>query len=254
LNSICIPAKVKFIDGSAFLDCQCELVTVNSNNLRFVIDNYFLVNVVENCLVRYFGEWRSLTIPSSISVLGSCCFGELFENANHIEELRFESGSRVTRIEEFCFGHCGVKEICIPRSVQMLCSLCFACDEGETSIIATLIFETNSQLIEIEPSCFLHCSITESIDIRADLHSVDAALRLDHLIEKGFLGVKVGLSFDIASGDIAIPAELKNFIERGLHFYTYAQSLTIPDRIKFIDRMDFHSCGSLRRVFAGSNN
>jgi hypothetical protein len=113
LKSICIPRNVDFIAGSAFVNCNCRVITFDQNNLRFSIDRYFIVDKIENRLVRYFGDSVGIGIWQEIEILGEFCFAR-----SKLESITFESKSRLTRIEDSCFSNCSLKSICIPQNVD----------------------------------------------------------------------------------------------------------------------------------------
>jgi hypothetical protein len=64
----------------------------------------------------------SVCIPSTVDVIGR----SFWRDCQFISNVSFESGSRLSRIEEFVFGYCHyLKSICLPSLVGLLCQRCF---------------------------------------------------------------------------------------------------------------------------------
>jgi hypothetical protein len=71
-----------------------------------------------------------------------------------LSSFTFESGSKLMRIESSAFRWCSsLRTICIPASVEVLCSSSFR----ECSSLSSLIFEPGSKLARIEAYSFASC-------------------------------------------------------------------------------------------------
>jgi hypothetical protein len=76
--------------------------------------------------------------------------------------MTFGCDSKLTQIQSQVFWDCDVlKWICIPSSVEVLCSKCF---QGCSSI-SSLTFQSNSKLTRIESQAFQGCSALQFICI-----------------------------------------------------------------------------------------
>jgi hypothetical protein len=74
-----------------------------------------------------------------------------YDGTTLIRFIAFEFGSQLTRIDSCAFyGYRGLRSICLPRSVETICTLAFAnCTE-----LSSLTFERSSSLTRIEESLF----------------------------------------------------------------------------------------------------
>jgi hypothetical protein len=112
-------------------------------------------------VVRYFGNDHNLTLSCEIETLGVGCFSA----CSGLSSLVFEGGSRLKRIEAEALSHCsGLKSICIPASVEILCAGCFS-----WSRLSSLTFEAESKLNEIEANVFTMCLSLKSLSIPASV-------------------------------------------------------------------------------------
>jgi hypothetical protein len=86
--------------------------------------------------------------------------------------VTFESGSKLSRIEQHAFCFCEeLKSICIPASVEILRKSCFECCFGLTE----LEFERGSQLTRIESFALKSCDILKSLCIPSSVSSIDVS-------------------------------------------------------------------------------
>jgi hypothetical protein len=83
-----------------------------------------------------------LVIPASVKILGEECFAE----CKFLSSVRFEPGSRLSRIERGVFRDSGLKDIVIPASIEFMGQSCFA---GCKSLLF-VIFESGSRLSQTE--------------------------------------------------------------------------------------------------------
>jgi hypothetical protein len=88
-----------------------------------------------------------IIFPSSIEVLGETCF----HDCRALSSVRFESRSRLSRIECPAFFGTGLIEIILPSSVEVLGEKCFyMCGS-----LSPITFESGSRLREIGEDVFL---------------------------------------------------------------------------------------------------
>jgi hypothetical protein len=146
LPSFSIPRGVSFIAGSAFSVLGKVVIDIDDDNKCFVVRDEFLLSVDRTKLVRYFGVGSSVTVPRSVEVLCSGCFGD----CSGVLSVLFEEGSKLRRIESSAFCHSSLTSIVIPRGVEVICSQCFANCES----LATVAFEIDCGLERIESRAF----------------------------------------------------------------------------------------------------
>jgi hypothetical protein len=168
-----------------------------------------------------------------------------------LESISFESESRLTRIEGWCFAHCSLKTLCIPRNVEVIQRVCF-----EGSKLEILEFESESQLREIEVNFCSGRPIIRCIDLLpgVDQEAIEAFWRVKKLIAKSFPDTPVRIRADVGNGETEIPVELKTLIPGQLRLYTASMSLTLPDWIEEISANDFRFCSELREVVVSKNS
>jgi predicted metal-binding protein len=100
LQSIVIPSKIQFIDGSAFIDVNLSFISIESGNEYFAVENNLLIDIIHHTLIRNFSESSDIEIGSDIEILGSSCFSD----CHSLSSISFESNSRLIRIESYAFS------------------------------------------------------------------------------------------------------------------------------------------------------
>jgi hypothetical protein len=161
MQLICIPKNVEFIDGSDFVDSALRSISVDPDNSRFIIDRGFLFDAIRSTAIRYFGNSRTVEIWEQVQGLGTACIFRM-----DVENVAFEAGSSLQRIDEKCFCLCPMESICIPRLITVLRPVCFL-----RSGLTKVTFEPGSQLTRIERKCFARCAL-KSIEIPAAIESI----------------------------------------------------------------------------------
>jgi hypothetical protein len=140
-------------------------ISVSEGNRHFKAIGDFLLDF--ECIVirRYFGSERKITIPNTIERLDGGCFCA----SESISNVLFESGSRLSSIEEFAFCFCpSLSSICIPSSVETFSKYCFSQCES----LSTVIFESDSKLSSIGESVFSACPSLSSICIPSSVETL----------------------------------------------------------------------------------
>jgi hypothetical protein len=84
LQSIVIPRKVQFIDGSAFLNVTLSSISIESGNEYFVIEHEFLIDVLHHKLIRHLWESSEIKIGRNVEMLGLRCFSNCRSHLNQI--------------------------------------------------------------------------------------------------------------------------------------------------------------------------
>jgi hypothetical protein len=184
-SSICIPASVEFMDGSAFSDSRISRLTLEEGNSHFRVSGGYLLDFDGKVGVRYFGNETIVAIPREIQRIGVMCFcgnhnlrsvciplhvqclGEMsFKGCTLLATVTFESGSNLCQIESEAFFRCfTLRSICIPAAVAILGSACFA----ESTLLVSVTFESWSKLTRIEEATFAGCLSLSSICLPASV-------------------------------------------------------------------------------------
>jgi hypothetical protein len=149
LKSIDIPPNVQFIDGSAFAGIESNCVSIEAGHQQFSIENEFLVDVINQRLIRNFSSSSSIPICSDIEILGSSCFSF----CKSLSSVLFESHSRLRSIESHAFSWSSLTSIEIPRNVEIVESSCFC----QCTSLSSISFESNSRLRQIKNHAFYYC-------------------------------------------------------------------------------------------------
>jgi hypothetical protein len=232
---------------------------------------------------------KSILIPSSVVVLGqesfyqSVVLGEWSLGCcQSLESVRFESGSRLERIEEFAFSGSGLKSILIPSSVVVLGNSSFY----ECSSLESVTFESGSRLERIEECAFCESGLKSilipsfvailgksSFYLCKSLESVtfESGSRLERIEECAFLGsglksieITPCVSFICGSAfatlsSVSVSRENRHFRIRdsfledisGSTIYRYfgsCGSIVIPSSVVVLGNRTFYQCKSLESV------
>ena len=93
------------------LDQEDPKVLRLPDGLEVVGDEWFSLATIEK-----------LVVPSCVKVLGESAF----IMCERLNEVVFEQGSRLERIERCCFDRCNLTKIVLPESVQYIGEFCFS--------------------------------------------------------------------------------------------------------------------------------
>jgi hypothetical protein len=158
LRSICIPAHVDEIDGSAFADSGIIEVRIATGNEHFVVCQDFLLSSDQHCLIRYLGRNSVVTIGCDIEIVGV----RSFHSCEWVRRLEFDRSSHVRIVCEGAFEKCmNLYSISLPRSTERLSHFSFR----KCGNLREVFFEHGSNLNQIEEESFAGCSSLKSISI-----------------------------------------------------------------------------------------
>jgi hypothetical protein len=150
IGYVCVPGSVEGLEAQSFGAYQWLKSTVRV--IRFEASwkgREFSEGCFENCHIE------SICIPQSIEIFPRFCFAcNPCLESNNIEEFEFEPGSKLTKIEDYCFNNRFPRSICIPRSVISLGNSCFASRFFGRQAFEEFSFEIGSVLERIGDSCF----------------------------------------------------------------------------------------------------
>jgi hypothetical protein len=111
LQSISLPAEVPAMDGRIFEDSCIVTIYLDEGNTSICIEDCFVMDFSTVSIVRYFGRFREICIPLSISVIRDFAFS----GCRNLEAVRIRDDSRLTTIEPRTFARCSsLRVISIP--------------------------------------------------------------------------------------------------------------------------------------------
>jgi hypothetical protein len=165
--SICLPASLEKIDGSAFAESSISGIRVEDGNRHLRLSGNFLLDFEGTSVIRYLGCDSSVSLSCEIEILT----GGSFYCCRSLCSLEFESGSKLIGIEANALYTCeSLKSICLPASVEFV---------GEGSFwnctsLSSFTFESGSesQLTRIESYALSCCSSLRSICLPASVESL----------------------------------------------------------------------------------
>jgi hypothetical protein len=120
-----------------------------------------------------FSGLRSLKIPASVEKIRSMCFYE----CDHLENVTFESGSRLKEMGGWSFSDTPLHLLEIPASVEKIENMCFK----NCQYLRDITFESEARLQEVGKDVFKGCNAL--VEIRYASAPVREVL-LPHLSEK----------------------------------------------------------------------
>jgi hypothetical protein len=106
----------------------------------------------------FCGPLQSISIPSSVTVLGGCC---LFR-CRSLQVVSFEADSRLMIIGAHALEQChALKSIVLPSRLEIINECAFA----DCSELETVIFAHGAKLVRIGEAAFAHCFCLESLSL-----------------------------------------------------------------------------------------
>ena len=181
----------------------------------------YVVTVFED---RCFEDCRALTsisIPSSVTSLGSLCFS----GCSGLTSISIPSS--VTALGGSCFSDCrGLTSITIPSSVTALSGSCFSGCSGLTSITIP------SSVTSLGTNCFSFCCSLTSITIPSSVTSLGYSC---------FYGCR-GLT------SVTIPSSVTSLSDGCFSGCRGLTSITIPSSVTSLGGSCFYGCSGLTSV------
>jgi hypothetical protein len=191
-------------------------------------------------IVRAGDQWKcdsravKVVIPAWVTQLTP----NSFKRRPVVEEITFEPGSQLRELHFCVFGACkSLKSICIPTSVEMICS---STDDDDSSHpprpVERITFEPGSRLREIQDWSFYGCDSLRSICIPASVESLDGG---------AFVGASL-ISMSIESGNRFFSVNWPFLLDfagvRLVRYFESGNEVTIPSEIETLGRDSISWC------------
>jgi hypothetical protein len=116
---------------------ELSSVSISEGNSPYRVNQSFLQDISGHSIYRYFGNCRSVVIPSFVTVLCKASFAW----CKSLTRVEFENHSQLQHIGELAFSESGLTRICIPLSLTEEHKTAFLNCLSET----TVIFQSRSK-------------------------------------------------------------------------------------------------------------
>jgi hypothetical protein len=109
---------------------------------------------------------KSIRIPSKVEFIGECCFS----GCKSLNEVIFESGCNLKRIEPNGFVGSGLKSIRIPSKVEFIGAYCFAGCKSLNEIIIEGEVEIGNSAFQYSPVRLVKVAVGVRLNYSFDKH------------------------------------------------------------------------------------
>jgi hypothetical protein len=229
LKSIIIPASVSDLSIMAF-SCSgidnIAAISIEEANENFQISGDCIVDINSVRLVHYFGSSSTATLNRDIEILGRTSFA--FAS---LSDLRFESGSRLSRMLDLAFANCNsLRSIVIPSSVTTISGATFA-----LSRIQSIYVDEGNSHFHVIGQFLLDFSGKSVIRYFGSDRSICVSRQIEVLREFSFAfcGEIQELSFE--SGSVLREVHAGVFLSS-----TQFKAIMLPASVRKIDGSAFH--------------
>jgi predicted transcriptional regulator len=147
------------------------------------------------------------------------------------------------RIESCAFSSCFLQSIEIPRSIEILCSKCFA----DCKSLSSLSFESNSGLKRIESSAFSFSSF-QSIEIPQNVQFIDGSAFENTELKS--ISIEIGNDIFHMEHEFLIDIVHHKLIRN----FSVSSKIEIPRTIQVLGSSCFSYCKSISSISFESNS
>ena len=277
LTSISIPNSVTSIGDCAFYFSSLTSIEVNANNQNYASIDGVLYNKDVTTLICCPGGKTSITIPNSVTSIGSSAFSSckaltsitIPNSVTSIGDYAFYYCSSltsitipdsVTSIEHFAFSFCkSLTSIIISNSVTSIGNFAFDQCKSLTSIsipdsvttIGDYVFERcefltsiniSKSVINIGKQIFEHCKSLTTIVVDENNQVYDSRDNCNAIIHTATNTLIFGCC------KTTIPNSVTNIGDYAFKSYPSLTAITIPDSVTSIGDFAFSFCDSLASV------
>jgi hypothetical protein len=230
LQSLFLPASVEVIDSrdSSFSFPHPRYFA--SDRSHFCVENDCLVRIADQKLILYMGDSPTFCMGAYISTLSNGCFAR----NGQLQNVVFDSRSRVSRLPAFAFSHCPhLRSITVPKNVLVIGEKCFwGCLK-----LTTVSFGFPAMIRRIDSCAFYECYDLTSFTVPSSVSTLGPAV----------FSRCLGLS----SVTFESPSQITNIPHRLFYDCFSLTSLCLPDSVVTIDCSAFHNTGIPRLAARG---
>ena len=256
LTSVHIPSSVAAIDKYAFANCTAitavYITDVNawsniqfgvagsSNPLSYGATLYVNGEALTDLVVAegateikpyvFRGSTiQSVTIPSSVTVIGEGAFDE----CSNLTSVVFATGSRLTTIGDEAFSSTAIINLVIPATVTTIGNNAFGgAERAPNTTLTSVTFEEGSRLTVMGQKMFYNCTALTSVVLPANLAEIgDYAFYYCSALES-----------------IDIPTSVTVIGDSAFGYCSALTSVELPAGLTTIRSGAFYSCGALASV------
>jgi hypothetical protein len=139
LKTITIPSSVETLGKACFWEATLDILVFEPNSRLREIEDFAFA----------FSTLKSICIPASVESIGKNCFTGSDHKPKSFDAFTFEPKSKLTMIDECCFGCCTISKLVIPASVEIVSQLSFY-----KAAIDFVSFEPEAKVREIGDRAF----------------------------------------------------------------------------------------------------
>jgi hypothetical protein len=227
LKRICIPASVEKMTVNSLPPSHYTRNQVESENSRFVKQDYSLIDLNEHSLLRQWNRALEVTVPDDIETIEEECFLA----CKAMRHVKLGPLSKLSSIGESGFRDCvNLKTMTIPVSVSFLGGHCF---EGCVSL-QMVIFDPASKLDYIPDSAFAQCGSLASIVLPSSVKTLGRYC---------FSGCA-----KLAQSPFPHDSEIVRIEEGAFGGCSSLPVLLVPSSVEFVGEFCFVNCHALLRL------
>ncbi len=254
LSSVTIPNSVTDIASTAFYHCYFQADKfVNNSSLDAESNDYWGATIYEkktadglcikgNCVVKYYGNAQSVTIPNYITSIGD----DAFSGCSGLTSVTISNS--VTSIGEHAFSGCsGLTSVTIPNSVTSIGNYAFIECSGLTSVTI------GNSVTSIGYATFYGCTSLPVIDnVRyADTYLIEAVDKnlSTYKIKEGTKWIGSQAFYNCSGlSSVTIPNSVTSIGDYAFYYCSGLSSVTIPNSVTSIGYYAFYGCSGLTSV------